>query len=483
MSNKFKPTAEQIACVEAAKNTQDNLLIEALAGAAKSSTLELIARALPGKQMLFLAFNKKIADELKERMPSNCTCMTLNSLGHRAWGEVVGRRLTLYTDKCATILRDLINEFPKKEQSDLWESFPDILRACSHAKGAGHVPDSIADIRPCSPLMNDQDLIDSLDEMLSPLERQLLIATLERSMQDAFEGKIDYNDQLLMPTVFRASFPMYPLVLVDETQDLSELNHVMLSKLAKKRIIAVGDQFQAIYAFRGAHEEGMGKMRERFNMTTLSLTTTFRCPPAIVEHVRWRAPNIQAWEGHPFPGEVIHAGPWSLDDLPDDAAVICRNNAPLFGLAVKLLKSGRYPNLWGNDIGAGLLKVMEKFGPTSMSQSAALSQLRDWKEAQLRRVKNKKNLEDRAECIQVFLEAASDLGGAINYAQTIFRSKGRVHLMTGHKSKGHEFEEVFFLEEKALRDEGQDLNLRYVICTRAQKSLRYINVADFILEE
>jgi F-box protein 18 (helicase) len=472
------PTDEQIAIVAAAVDTKENLIIEALAGAAKSSTLELIARALPPAPTLMLAFNKKTADELSERMPANCKCMTLNSLGHRAWGEMVGGRLVLSKDKCAEILREQIKELPTIDQDVLWENFGELLRAVSHAKGAGHVPDQFADVRPCTPLMNDKELIDSLDEILSPLEAQLLLRTLELSMSMAFEGKIDFNDQLLMPTVFRASFPSYPLVMIDEAQDLSELNHAMIAKLAKRRIIAVGDQCQAIYAFRGAHESGMDRMADRFNMTRLTLSTTFRCPQEIVEHVRWRAPHMKAWDQHPLQGSVTAMPQWSLDDIPDDCAVICRNNAPLFSVAIALLKDGRYPNLWGNDIGAGLLKVMDKFGNHEMGQEQALLLLAAWHEEQAKRVKNQKALEDKRQCIEIFLLAADTLKGAINYAQTLFRSRGRVNLLTGHKSKGAEWDHVFFLNEEIVGDEGQDPNLRYVIATRAKASLTYIKSGE-----
>jgi len=474
----FRPTEEQHAIVAAARTTSDNLLIEALAGAAKSSTLELIAKALPGIPTLMLAFNKKIADELQERMPSHCKCMTLNSLGHRAWGEVTGGRLFLARDKCADILRGFINDLPKSEQEELWDSFGDMLRAISHAKGAGHVPDSIAETVKCSPLMDDQHLIDSLDEILPPFQRQLLIRTLETSMQQAFEGKVDFNDQLLMPTVFRASFPSYPLVMVDEAQDLSELNHVMISKLVRKRIIAVGDQCQAIYAFRGAHESGMDRLAERFSMTKLSLSTTFRCPEAIVEHVRWRAPSMLAWDKHPLPGQVNYPSRWTLDDIPDDAAIICRNNAPLFGIAIALLKEGRYPNLIGNDIGTALMKVMGKFGPPDLPQASALEALALWTTGQDAKVKNKKALEDKRACIEVFLLAAPTLGGAINYAKTLFSSRGRINLMSGHKSKGGEWDHVFFLNENLLGEDGQEPNLRYVIATRAKQSLTYIKSGE-----
>ena len=58
----FTPTDEQVAIVEAAKRTKDNLLVSALAGAAKTSTLELITKAVTGIPILSLAFNKKIAE-------------------------------------------------------------------------------------------------------------------------------------------------------------------------------------------------------------------------------------------------------------------------------------------------------------------------------------------------------------------------------------------------------------------------------------
>lgn len=471
----FSPTPEQLAIVEAARNTSDNLLISALAGAAKTSTLLLVAQALPKVNMLCLAFNKKIADEMKERLPSHCTAMTLNGLGHRAWAEVLGRRLTLQNNKCYQILSEAIEKLDSADRSDAYEGMGDMLKACQQAKAAGHVPDIIAASRKHERLASDDDIFDLFEELFSDLEKELILSTLLESMHQAFAGIIDFSDQLLMPTVFRAIFPPFSLILVDEAQDLSELNHAMLKKLVRKRIIAVGDQCQAIYAFRGAHESGMSELKAKFSMTELTLSTSFRCPKAIVEHVRWRAPHMNYWAGNPFPGEVVRTKSWSLDQVPDDAAIICRNNAPLFSIAIQLLKSGRYPNLWGNDIGRGMIKVMEKLGPGSMKRSAALGALSEWHDTQSKKVKNQALLADRVNCIRVFLDATETLAAAVTYCEHVLRSQGRVNLMTGHRSKGHEFDHIFFLDEKAVRDEGQDLNLRYVICTRAKRTLTYIN--------
>src|SRR6266576_1763143 len=106
---KLTPTVEQAAIIEAARSTQDNLLINALAGAAKTSTLVMIAHALPSTIMLSLAFNKRIATEMKDRLPSNVMCKTLNALGHGVWAQACSRRLVLDTKKSYTILKGLVD--------------------------------------------------------------------------------------------------------------------------------------------------------------------------------------------------------------------------------------------------------------------------------------------------------------------------------------------------------------------------------------
>ena len=58
----FAPTAEQTAIVDASVDGR-SLVIDAKAGAGKTSTLIEIARANPDSRMCYLAFNKAIATE------------------------------------------------------------------------------------------------------------------------------------------------------------------------------------------------------------------------------------------------------------------------------------------------------------------------------------------------------------------------------------------------------------------------------------
>lgn len=475
------PTPEQAAIIEAARDTEDNLIISALAGAAKTSTLVMLSEAVPVRT-LCLAFNKKIADEMKSRLPPHCEAMTLNSFGHRIWGDVLGRRLQIESGKVGDIIKPMIEELDDPEmKKEAWASFSDLIRAISFGKQCGYIPDGYANADPRSrkyaALMGDDDFLDHYEIRLEDWEWAIIREASIRSLDAAWKGVCDYDDQILMPTIFPAPFPRYPLILIDEAQDLSALNHATLKKLVIKRLIAVGDPCQAIYGFRGAHEESMALLEETFKMKKMMLSVSFRCPVKVIEHARWRAPHMQYPEWAK-PGEVRHLDLWSADDIPAHAAIICRNNAPLFSLAIKLLQRGRYAQLVGNDIGKGLLRIMQKFGPSSMKKKDLLEAIDKWAEEKKAKSKNPSSIEDRAECMRIFARVGKNLGDAIAYAEHVFSADGPVKLLTGHKSKGLEFDHVFVLDRELIGTEGQDRNLRYVIITRAKETLTYINSKD-----
>lgn len=472
------PTPEQLAIIAAAKGSKANLLISALAGAAKTSTLVLIAKALASTPTLCLAFNKRIAVEMTARLPGNCTAMTLNSVGHRAWGSYLGKPLVLDSKKTYRILKDLVEQLEPKQKSEAYEVFSDLLRAINGGKMAGWLPEGC--FHTASPIMDDFEMREWLDEEPTALEWDLIRAASALSHAEAMEGKIDFNDQILMPTVYRAKFPSFPLTMVDEAQDLSALNHVMLAQIVRNnRLIAVGDECQAIYGFRGAHEDSMNLLHHQFNMEKLVLSVSFRCPIAVVEAAKWRAPHMQYPEWAK-PGSVSSLFEWTQAAIPPgETAIICRNNAPLFGAAIKLLKNGRYPEIIGNDLGKSMIKIMDKFGDRSIPRGKVLEAIDDWEEAKLKKSRNSSKVSDQAECLRIFAGQGKTLGEAIAYAEHIFNSSGPIKLMTGHKSKGLEFDQVFFLDQQLVGDEGQERNLRYVIITRAKESLTYITSEGF----
>jgi hypothetical protein len=81
LTRTLTPTAEQSAIIDAAKSTKDSILISALAGAAKTSTLEMICACAAGAANSVLGLQQTHSQEMKERLPGHVSVKTLNALG------------------------------------------------------------------------------------------------------------------------------------------------------------------------------------------------------------------------------------------------------------------------------------------------------------------------------------------------------------------------------------------------------------------
>ena len=477
------PTAEQATILDTVRSTEENLLISALAGAAKTTTLVMVAEQLPKKQLLCLAFNRRIAEEMKTRLPGNCEAMTLNSLGHRAWASTLGKRLIVDAGKNFSIIKQIVDALPRRDKTAAYDNFASILKAVEFGKTVGYVP--TGKFENSRPVVNDDDLFSALEEEPTPLLWDIIREASFVSLKQSWQGIIDYSDQILLPGVFPVSVPStQDVVLLDETQDLSVLNHVLIKKLVRsKRLIAVGDDCQSIYAFRGAHPGSMSLLKSDFDMQELRLSVSFRCPEEIVREAQWRAPHMQ-WSK--TGGTVLDWNTWGVDDIPDQTTILCRNNAPLFNMAFRLLKAGRYPQVVGNDIGKSLIKTLKKLGPVTMSRDAVGTAINQWQTIKLTKARNEANVYDQAACLRIFAEQGDTLADAIAYADHILEVRGPVTLMTIHKSKGLEFDHVIILDRHLIRTgakvqkhDQQEDNLLYVGQTRSKNVLCYANSEDW----
>ena len=467
-----KPTDEQLSILDLAKGSKDNLMLNALAGAGKTSTLEMIEHAVTTKPILYLVFNTRNAKEAEKRMLSTTTVRTFNSLGHRVWAKTQGKNLTLQPKKVPDILRDLIKSVKRKDaQGPMWDSFWEIVNGVAMAKALGYVPDG--KYPKAKRLITQGAFHASLDETPDELTSDLIDTVLTESIRQAYDGVIDYNDQLYMPPLFGAAYPRFPLVKVDEFQDLSPVNHEMLYKLGRDRIIGVGDPWQNIYSFRGAKQNGMAEAQSRWAMKPCDLSISFRCPQAIVEAARWRVPHFKWIKAG---GHYEQLQSLQSNDISDGGAIICRNNAPLFKVGLNLLSSGRAVQIVGSDIGPKVVAIMRKLGDESISRAATISAIDEWLEAKLEA--GSTTAGDLADCMKVFASHSQTLGSAISYVEHLFAQKGSIKLLTGHKAKGLEFPTVYHLDPWLVRknpDDEQDLNLDYVITTRSQSHLYEID--------
>lgn len=503
------PTAEQEAIRRAYLDSPLSIMVNAYAGTGKTSTLELLSKEI-SIPALALAFNVLIKKELESRFPNNFTVKTFNGLGHGAWGSAIGKRCEVDDRKVGK----LVTEIAKAEGLTLsTEAWNGVRALVDSARMSGLVPS----IFPQKGLVHDTP--ETWQELNSGLFPEceypdLARAVLCQSIKLAMQGKIDYDDQIYMSCLFGGSFPRFPLILVDEAQDLSPLNHLMVKKCAGPtgRLIVVGDRKQAIYAFRGADSTSMDSLKAlRPEWIELPLTTTFRCAKSIVARQQEHAPGYNAFHTSPE-GEVLHwwkeeDPAWDWGDVKEVAlqghiAVLCRNNAPLLSLAFKLIRAGVGCHMRGREIGKGLVALSKKIlKDDTLPREECLTLVDDWmaRETHLAQANNKDAkvaaVTDRGECLLAVLEHPSvETAGQLRRAlETLFAKDTGVTLSTIHKSKGLEWETVLVLDpwripskfaqrEASLGNTArieQEYNLRYVAETRAKRTLIFVNKDDF----
>ena len=509
--SKFKPTLEQEAILSAARDTNSSLMLTAMAGASKSTTLELLARAAgPKVPTCYVVFNKKNQLEAEKKFKSlnsplasfgsasHVDIVTANALGHRAWSKAIGKRLILDTKKLYNIVKKNITDNHLESSRD---DFIFVMQLVSKARHAGIGPRGRCILE--DTFENWQSVADSLYGELNENHIYLARKSLAECIKQSYGGLVDFDDQVYMSSLFGGVFPRYENTYVDEAQDLSALNHRQIKFTAAGRLVCVGDPRQAIYAFRGADSSSMDNLRKlRDDWIDLPLSTTFRCPKTIVSRQQSHAPGFRAHDTN-AEGKVLdlQGQPWQVP--PGRVAILCRNNAPLFSCALRIIRRGLGCTILGGEIGKGLVTLSKKIVPEDSTESSqARLMITAWrdKEIALALVNNQESrseiISDKAECLLAVIEEGKcqTMGEARRTLETMFSKDNlRITLSTGHKAKGLEWPTVIHLDPwrvpskfaKSAKANGnpipmeQDLNLRYVIETRAQEKLILASLEDF----
>lgn len=235
----FKPTAEQAEIV--ATNT-DILMVEAGAGASKTTTLRLYAEARPRENMLYLAFNSAIKEEAEKIFPQNVKVMTAHGMAFAKVGKnylqkmsnnlspfMVINSLNLRTKVVPAsvaittrAILDTINGFLYSIDQEITTDSVIIDRALPGA--AGLRKETIAAFA--------ADLWEKMKDLENPTP-------------------MTHDGYLKLFALERHPIGPYRRIMVDEFQDT---NPVLLDILQRNQSpkIYVGDRNQAIYQFRGS---------------------------------------------------------------------------------------------------------------------------------------------------------------------------------------------------------------------------------------
>lgn len=106
----MKWSDRQLAIFDAYENTRKNIAIEATAGSSKTTCIvECCRRTPPNKKVLFMAFNKSIAEELRERLPSHIDVNTFHSKGLRVLLSNFRIKPKINENKCFVIGKKILD--------------------------------------------------------------------------------------------------------------------------------------------------------------------------------------------------------------------------------------------------------------------------------------------------------------------------------------------------------------------------------------
>ena len=513
------PSIYQADIFDAVENTNDSLLIEAVAGSGKTTTIVAAVKLLPKRiRAIFVAFNKSIAEELGTRLPDHIESSTLHSVGLKAWRSVAGN-IKIDAKKVYTIMdQDFICKDLMTSEFTGMVRFK-IKTLVGLMKNHGMVPPGSRDyvgLAPCEDediraLMSHYDvdfnlskegltrheyiqMVKEFDTKLFRICRRILEVNIKNS------NTLDFDDMLYFPVIAAdiIKFPKYHVVMVDEAQDVSQIQRVILKNILRKdgRLIAVGDSSQAIYGFRGADSKSLQSIAEDFGTRELPLSICYRCPKSVVEVAKQYVPQIESHENAPE-GEVATLGdynPNTMEGFERGDYIVCRNVAPLVKCAFSLIANRKPCAIKGKDIGATIKSLIKSLKPTCIPELR--QRLRDWEANEKRKLleddpqANLSRIEDRADSVRTFIDCsgASTVDAVCKAVDDMFSDKveGAIMLSTIHKSKGLEADRVLFLDSQLIPSKyatqewqkQQETNLLYVAVTRAKSYLGYVTTPD-----
>lgn len=471
----------------------EHLVVRARAGTGKTTTIIEGVNRAPESDILVCAFNKKIAEDLNSRLDNPAAeAKTLHALGFQAikrqW-----RGIPLAKDSTrAESLTDKACGYKIPRQLSR-------LVTLLHTKGREMCP-----LQPTARELRDMALFFDLapdddwagtprsDSGFYDLDwvvgRALAAMEYAAKNEPTYDIGIDFADMIYLPLVWDLLSPDYEMVVVDEAQDLTLAQLEIAQRVCRGRICVVGDDRQAIYAFRGADTQSLDRLKQELGAAELPLTTTYRCAQSIVRKAQILVPDIQAGPTNPE-GTVDLLVPYQtmLNSAEPGEFILSRLNAPLVSITLQLLKVQKRARMSGRDIGAGIVAILKKLRVRDETTiEDILSKIQEWETKTVTRFaaygQNQliERTRDQAGMLVALCEDAQDGADLINRITWLFEDvEGEDNFIvcsSVHKAKGLEADRVWILQETLYRRgiTPEEQNIEYVATTRAKTRLSLV---------
>lgn len=460
-----KPTPEQEEIVEGTSNLQyaEVAKLVAYAGAAKTTTLEMIAFAnrMP---TAYLAFNSSIAREARDSRRfagSKCDPMTMHSLFYRHVVEEHGQVVNLNTRDVRESMAMAQTWFPRLAGWNDYRLSAALKRTLQEFCNSADMEPSPEHARAALvSAVGDPDSMSNAGHRARAEEAiRMLSAPLASAAEALFEELVD-NQKIthdiylkmghLNPDLMRRAFAPYKRILFDEGQDANPVQIAIL-KAMNLPLVIVGDPYQSIYSWRGAVNA-----LDLFEGREFHLTTSFRFNDQMAETARRILDNRP--EGRPVKRLVgSGSGRFHSTDLPQ-IAILTRSNMGAINEAIRMSDKG-LPFHFDNarEVLDDLTAAVNLFERGRVSESGTFAGYTSWDEV-------KAEAEDSGDNAVGRIVKIVEDGRAPMVQSMILNSIGnpgesKFTIMTAHRSKGLEFPAVRMGEDWSNME---DMAWRYI---------------------
>lgn len=503
-----KPSQTQIDLCNFVAHKIGNAIVESRAGSGKSKTIELISHFVPSdKKVLIVCFNKHIAEHLNNRLKlPNVSVMTYHSLGNKIlqYKKIIKPKENFNENKYQNAINSIerfsnIYETLKPSQKISYKR--NIEKLVNYARY--NLAQSVKEIEKVG---NKYGVPIFADECT--ITRNILKWGKENL------NEYDYQDMIWLPYELGIQANIYHLqfdfIFIDEAQDssIAQQNLLNICKKRNTRTIVFGDSFQEINSWAGSDDDAFKNFNKMPNLTQFKLNVSYRCGKKITELAKTIVPDIEAseWAIEGSVNEKV-----SLDEIKNGDMVLCRLTAPLVELYLKFAYQNKPVKIKGLEIGKELYREIASFSTDNIDEirvELTKSLINEWLKLSQQYNCDLKQVVDYPEIMLQYdklltfniitkgLSAKKDVlerinSLLINSDDNEIIDENFINLMTVHRAKGLEADNVFILcpslmpsriakKDWEIKSEN---NLIYVAITRAKKTLNFIDENEFTTDK
>lgn len=302
------------------------------------------------------------------------------------------------------------------------------------------------------------------------------------------------------------------VLVIDEAQDMSEDEYELIKVLIEYnenlRVIAVGDDDQNIYEFRGSSSHYFRQLsdeafyelpinyRSKKNIVDFSnifvekIHNRLKTIPIVSYTKELGTIKVTKYKGENFIVPVVNEV--METKLEGTTCIITRTNEQAFHIAGLLKKHGQSVSLIQSNDGFTLYNLLEIRGFCEILKSNCSEVISTdmWAKSLLQFTEKYNNSSNYDTCIQIFntfLTSSPKVAYINDFIEFVyesnlsdFYSKSKLVVSTFHKAKGKEFDNVFILFDKENYLNDAEKRQLYVGLTRAKSFLNiHTNNDDF----